>query len=60
MEGIDGKRRYEWTSFAEWRKLTIKTAKVLEKNNIATGENKFVVMTATINKEWLLLDLALV
>ena len=32
---------------------------MLEKNHIATGENKFVVMAATLSKEWLLMDLAL-
>ena len=32
---------------------------MLEKHHIATGENKFVVMAASLSKEWLLLDLAL-
>ena len=50
---------YEWISFAEYRRLVYKAAKLLEKIHIATGENKFVVMAATLSKEWLLMDLAL-
>ena len=59
VPGEDGKPVYKWTSYAEWRDLILKTAKVLEKFNIAAGENKFVVMAATVSKEWLLLDMAL-
>ena len=51
---------YTWASYAEWLELVIKTAKVLEKFHIITGTNKFVVMAATLTKEWLLLDLALI
>ena len=31
----------------------------MESFNIVKGENKFVVMAATLSKEWLLLDMAL-
>ena len=37
----------------------MKTAEVMESFNIVKGENKFVVMAATLSKEWLLLDMAL-
>lgn len=59
VPGEDGKPVYKWTSYADWRELILKTAKVLEKFNIVGGDNKFVVMAATLNKEWLLLDMAL-